>query len=304
MAGYPKELAQRVLYYFAAALSVAAGSFAAPAADTGAITKPKAPLGSVTAPIGGVATRPLGDIDPKYLVMPEHKRPGQHTLALDVGQWRTANAGRQHRESGIFGTKTCLLGELATGINGLVGWGQYEWDGDPCLAFVAQLAVTFDTAMLDEIPEKTIDRAVLAYDEVEPPFCEDNVLAPNRLYCWQSGGGLPEDKPDGCVVVRVPNVNWLEAPPPGLIPYAGTPPAVSRISVREWDVTEPFLWQHQPGATPLGAFPTYGFLLSGGPSLDQLTAEDSTVCLSAVSNIKLNVTYTVPPADEPFRAPK
>jgi hypothetical protein len=64
-------------------------------------------------------------------------------------------------------------------------------------------------------------------------------------------------------------------------------------------VTEPFRWQTQRGAAPLGATIGTGFLLAGGPSLDDLTAEDSTDCVSRLSNITLHVTYTVPPDGMP-----
>jgi hypothetical protein len=76
-------------------------------------------------------------------------------------------------------------------------------------------------------------------------------------------------------------------------------------------VTEPYSWQTDPKTIPLqvpNAPPVqagFGFLLSGGPSLDQLAAEDNTSCMSILSNIRVRVTYTVPPgSDEPFRAPR
>ncbi len=51
------------------------------------------------------------------------------------------------------------------------------------------------------------------------------------------------------------------------------------------------------------AHSSYGFLLSGGPSLDQLEGEDDTKCISKITNIRLHVTYTVYD-DEPFRGPR
>jgi hypothetical protein len=106
--------------------------------------------------------------------------------------------------------------------------------------------------------------------------------------------------PYGCVVLRIPSVDWMRAAPAGLLP--ATPldgrPTVTRLSAREWDVTEPFRWQTVPGAMPLQAPGSpavskgFGFLLTFGLGLDQLTAEDNTFCMSLLSNIRLHVTYT------------
>jgi hypothetical protein len=74
---------------------------------------------------------------------------------------------------------------------------------------------------------------------------------------------------------------------------------VERLDVRDWDVTEPFRWQKEPGAMPLQP-PTgpafskgFGFLLYGGLTIGQLAAEDNTNCLSELSNIRLRATYTI-----------
>lgn len=252
--------------------------------------------------------RPNIPISPDLYTLPEYMRPGQHTLSLDVVQTLSRSTDKLYKDVPVIGVfigrnVTCVpIGEFPGHLSGTVGWGQSEWGDSPCMAAVLQLAVNFETTKLDQIPVKVIDRAILTYDEAAAPICPLVFGGPNA--CWQSGQGTPEDKPNGCAVVRVPNVNWMQTEPsPGLIPYAGTSPAVSRISAREWDVTEPVRWQNG-SAAPLGAIPTYGFLLSGGPSLDQLTAEDNSICISALSNIKLHITYTVPPDDEPFRAPR
>jgi hypothetical protein len=232
--------------------------------------------------------------------------PGTHTVALDVGQLL-------RRRSDKYYTDTCNPGGPSpifdpTAIE--VGWGQVEVDGDPCYAAVGQAAVRFDTGPLDRIPEKTIGGAVLIYDEVPSQGCFASP-GPDPS-CWRSGGGGVEDKPNGCVVVRVPAVDWATAEPAGLIPYlaqAGGRPTVTQLGPRAWDVTEPYRWQTDPSAMPLqapGSPPLakgFGFLLAGGPSLDDLTAEDNTFCMSLLANISVLVTYTVP-SDEPFRAPR
>ncbi|MCY6489794.1 hypothetical protein [Leptolyngbya sp. GGD] len=258
--------------------------------------------------VQGQILRPKVPIPRELITLPEYMRPGQHTLSLDVAQSLSRAIDKRYKDVPVIGLLigrgvTCVpIGKFPGHLSGTVGWGQSEWGDSPCMAAVLQLAVNFDTTKLDKIPVKVIDRAILTYDEAAAPICPLVYGGPNA--CWQSGQGIPEDKPDGCAVVRVPSVNWAETvPPSGLIPYAGASPAVNRISAREWDVTEPVRWQ-KGSAAPLGASPTYGFLLSGGLSLDQLTAEDNTVCISALANIKLHVTYTVPPEGEPFRAPR
>lgn len=252
--------------------------------------------------------RPKVPIPRELITLPEYMHPGQHTLVLDVAQSLPRAIDKLYKDVPVIGTfigrnVTCVpVGQFPGHLSGTVGWGQGEWGDSPCMAAILQLAVNFDTTKLDKIPVKVIDRAILTYDETAASSCPLMVGGP--ISCWQSGQGTPEDKPNGCVVVRVPSVNWVETvPSSGLIPYAGTSPVVNRISAREWDVTEPVRWQ-KGSAAPLGASPTYGFLLSGGPSLGQLTAEDNTVCISVLSNIKLHVTYTVPPEGEPFRAPR
>jgi hypothetical protein len=67
----------------------------------------------------------------------------------------------------------------------------------------------------------------------------------------------------GCLVVRVPSVDWVSATPQGLTPRVGLSPAVLRVGAHEWDVTEPFSWQKVLGAAPLGATLGLGFLLAG-----------------------------------------
>lgn len=68
-------------------------------------------------------------------------------------------------------------------------------------------------------------------------------------------------------------------------------------------LTEPFTWQSDPRTMPLSApyqpvmTPGFGFLLTGEiTSLDQLTGADNTMCLSKVSNITPQVTFTTHPS--------
>ncbi len=107
-----------------------------------------------------------------------------------------------------------------------------------------QIAVLFEKGLLDQVPTKTITRAVLTYDEAPGVICLLMSGSEERP-CWSDGEGAAEHKPDGCVVARVPTVDWPNNPPPGLIPYSthSGGPAVKRLGAREWDVTEPLSWQ-------------------------------------------------------------
>jgi hypothetical protein len=68
-------------------------------------------------------------------------------------------------------------------------------------------------------------------------------------------------------------------------------------------VTVPFNYQHGSGP-PLEGIRRIGFLLSGFPlTLDELTADDNTRCVSSVTNVQLQVTYYVPPTGRDFVQP-
>jgi hypothetical protein len=68
-------------------------------------------------------------------------------------------------------------------------------------------------------------------------------------------------------------------------------PSAEKLSPSSWDVT-----RYTASRRGLGAGPWYGYLLTGTiTSVDDLTAEDNSRCLSTLSNIRLAVTYTIPP---------
>jgi len=217
--------------------------------------------------------------------------PGTHTVELAVGRQLKRVVSKGFNDCRVLPVENAKL---------LVGWQQYEDDGTPCMAESSQAAVQFDTSLLDRIPDKVIARAVLTYDEKQATGC--NIGLPGGGPCWTSGSRQPEPKPNGCVVVRIPSTDWTASAPTGEFPYIAHPsgrPAVNRLGMRAWDVTEPFRWQKELGAMPLQppsgpAFNKgFGFLLSGGLTIGQLQAEDNTNCLSELSNVRLWTTYTV-----------
>jgi hypothetical protein len=125
--------------------------------------------------------------------------------------------------------------------------------------------------------------------------------------CCQNGEGKHEIKQDGCVVARVPSVDWERngGAFPGRLPvFADHQQPIARIDSRRWDVTAPISWQLSSPTPPVGGSAGFGLLLSGRPmSTDQLTAQDNTVCVSDIVNVALTITYTVLPQGE-FRPPR
>ncbi|MBM3266320.1 MAG: hypothetical protein FJZ01_01620 [Candidatus Sericytochromatia bacterium] len=232
--------------------------------------------------------------------------PGRHTLILTVSRWLSKKGTR------VFPPRCTLAppGQEEARDGFVVGWEQIEVSGDPCYAGVSQVAVRFDDAPLRRVPNMVIDRVVLTYSEEPGRFC-----ATKGNYCWTGGAGTPEPKPEGCVEVKIPTVDWAASEPQGMIPFATGPdplapfegpsryPSVKRLGPREWDVTQAFAWQFSPGAAPLGASPGFGFLLTGWPTLRELTAEDNMACGSIVKDVKLAATITVY-KDQPLQMPR
>lgn len=218
----------------------------------------------------------------------DFRSPGVHTLQLRVTRTRDSNA--QKTFTSTCGYRREYLGRLL----GAVGWGQHEigWLGDACGAFVYEKAIDFDAGLLNSVPHKTINRAILRYTETEATGCNMLLEGYDEYRCWQSGEGRPEPKPNGCAVVLVPSVDWItRGVPEGPLPAVE---GAQRIGAQQWDVTTPMSWQLVPSSIPLGASRGYGLLLIGGATIQRLTAQDNTICLSQLSNIVLDVTYTVP----------
>ena len=190
-------------------------------------------------------------------------------------------------------------------IDGLAGWGQAEIGvlAHNCGALVLQQAVAFDLSDIDSVDGRVLNRAILSFDEAEAPECLFLNTDPAR--CWQRGDKVPEHKPNGCVDVKIPQVDWVQSPPVGLMPtIAAGGPKTIRINGHTWDVTEAVRWQTILGTAPLNSSSGHGFLLSGALLLDRLTGDDNAMCVSKLSNIKLEVTFTVPKNQERFRNPR
>jgi hypothetical protein len=215
--------------------------------------------------------------------------PGSKTISLSPTATRSVQVFRTHDTfTGWDGPKA--IGNVVSNTP-VAGWGQDE-DGGHVISstgsWVFQTAAQFAAANPLEAGKATnITKATVTFGE-------------SALY-WTSGSGAAQDKPDGCVVVRVPSVDWVKSPPALLIPFItdARSPAPKKLGAREWDVTNAFRWQYDPsnrGLIAPGTTPPpigFGFLLTGEPDLNGLDADDDTRCTSTVSDIKLNLTFTV-----------
>lgn len=221
---------------------------------------------------------------------------GKRTIEIGMTNSRPA------WDSKLFTSSCGPLDPFPGAMRDMVGWGQAEhgWLGQNCFAFVLERAVQFDRTLLDQVPGKRIIKAVLTYDEAEAPKCD--LVAGYSYRCWQSGTGAPERKPQGCVVVRAPTMDWIGngGSIQGRVPAAeGAAAGIRRIDARTWDVTSQVSWQLDPRTVPLhadrnsGPSVGFGLVLSGGPSINQLTAQDNTVCVSEVQNVAIEITYEV-----------
>ena len=192
------------------------------------------------------------------------------------------------------------VGALTTSAR-VAGWGQDKKGGSVIFSkggWISQTAVLFDSAhqrtagnpLYQDGKSVTITKATITFEE-EPS---------SPLY-WTNANGAAQDKPEGCVEVRVPAGNWVSSPPPLLIPFITytTTPATKKISKGEWDVTLAFRRQREAanqGYTPASTTTPpngFGYLLTGKPNLTSLNADDDERCTSVLSNITLNVNYTV-----------
>ena len=246
--------------------------------------KPKAPQGQTpNGPAGTLdqARRQglegaLAGKDPDPLIstlvlpdfLPEHMKPGTHTLELEPSDIRSV----------IHQTKEGPCGGLLDEGGYSVGWFQTRAIHLlPCtVALVAQTAVKFNLSQLDEVPKKAVTKATLTFDETARSWTDSE--GHDRLV-------------DGCVaVLGIASVDWASQPSvKAFVPNDYFTDVIPHAS-RDWNVTSPLLEQVR---FPQDRALRYGFVLSG--ALDDVQADDETSCLSFIDNIRLHVTYTVPP---------
>ncbi len=234
--------------------------------------------GILISPVGDVAQAnpPPRESDTKIntelVLVPAHMRPGTHTLELKASATKSLSRMTREGPCPAYGIQAAE-GEL------LVGWHQVESECFPfegSLVQVAQTAVKFDLAKLVEIPGLQLRRAVLFHNESKVIWTDGEGKERTVAGCVAALGIATSAWEDGVHGELFPNDSFLNVTPG---------------SAREWDVTGPFERQL------INAAPRFGFVLRG--SLEQLEGDDDTSCLSAVSNIRMLVTYEVPPDAPP-----
>ncbi|MBV9654855.1 MAG: hypothetical protein JOZ42_09875 [Acetobacteraceae bacterium] len=259
--------------------------------------------------------------------LPEALRPGQHVMIARVSQAYSQTTTRSFSDVPFVGLfigrdVDCTHGfqiqapasPVGAGFTGFAGWGQVEGDGHPgaskdsCLSWVSRLMLDFDLTAFRALPSPaTFQRAVLAYNEQEAPACaimvytQGGFLA-DALPCWTSGGGAREAKATGCLTLKIPNEHWIANPPGNrLIGWQDWPPA-GRAGPSSWDVTQVIQARTNPGIgqQPIGD----GFMLLGEiTDVGNLNARDNTRCASQLSDVRVEITYTIPPVQETYDPP-
>lgn len=249
----------------------------------------------------------------------------RRTIVLQVNGWRERWQVRRFSDVPFFGAfigrgTNCSHGQEGVpnlgspgsgpGVFGDAGWGQIEVsNSDPCASWVEYFAFDFDVQPFTSFPgSKQLEQVVLRYNETERTACQALVWTQggfqiDLMPCWTNGQGDREEKPEGCLFLRVPSVDWAT------LPNSEKPLldlTFRKIGPRgRWDVTDLFRRRVDPGLEPPPEFggPAprgWGFALVGAfTDTGQLDAEDNTRCTSRVTDIALEVTFLVPPPPPP-----
>ena len=254
---------------------------------------------------------------PAHLELPELQRPGTHTVVLRVNRSASNGTVRRFSDQPVIGIFTgrgtdCSHGYPAgnhaqgsgAAFSAVAGWGQIEGDGHPgagsdqCVSWNYEALVDFDMGVFNSLPALTnVERAVLSYGEAVAPGCMANVYTQggflvDSMPCWTDGKARPVAKPDGCLALRIPSDNWFDKMPQGR-PVNFDATTFRKLSASSWDVTQFFATRRNPSLGQVDKM-GFGYMLTGTPlDVKHLDANDNTRCTSLVSDVKLEVTYTI-----------
>lgn len=220
-----------------------------PEPKPGGLFDPRLPSGPITELPAGLETRRSVPISAVAELSPRVVRDGAREF--DVGSCST---------------------RFFPGNPPLVGWWQVE---DKC-AFAFQTAATFDLSDLSRVPNTTVDRAVLSFQE--------------QPYKWTDDDGNSKYVNSCVVTLGRATVDWAIRPDTNaLFPNEVVENKIP-FGSHEWDVTTVV------GQWVSGELPAYGFVLRG--HFEDLEATNSASCLSIILDMKLDVTY-IRPASAP-----
>ena len=203
------------------------------------------------------------------LATPDYLQPGDHEMDFTptVVQQRTRDT--IHPNGRI---PACYTGNNpADPGSTLVGWAQ-GLGTQQCETLVSETAVRFDISPLLQGGPKIVTSAQLTMNE-----------AP---WEWTDGDGNPRTVA-GCVAaVGVANTDFVADPPTGNDLYSNdTYVDVTPSGATQFDMRVPVEDWFSPDS------PRYGFVLKG--SIEDLQNDDSSSCMSQISNVQLIVDYTV-----------
>jgi hypothetical protein len=262
--------------------------------------------------------------------------PHKYTVILRVGASYVQWSERRFSDVPVIGTFTGHGTDCSHGgafarpagpvagpdVWGPAGWGQVEGNGHPdgnsdsCVSWVSRFGFDFDLTPFTSVQgTKTIDSAVLRYNEEPMQLCTTMVytqggfLVDSDIPCWSMGSGAPEDKPEGCVVLRAPSADLGTVSMQQVWPFTNL--TFNKIGRRgAWDVTDLFRQRINPGLQPppeLGepVSTGWGYALVGTfMDTSDLDAEDNTRCTSKISDVRIELTFTVMPDGGPLTPPR
>jgi hypothetical protein len=202
---------------------------------------------------------------PNVFPTPEYKLPGHRNVVLDPSYQRSTYDDHVLKQ-GEAGSCRPYRPDSSL-YNSAVGWVQEE-ENDHILgipfrkcayAAVSDLVVGFSYDLLDGIPDKTITRAHLFFNEQQGD--------------WNDNGGKT-----GCVTAIDFGPRHLQSGPDNKVDFLVTDAVAELVS-------------KQPGQR-VG----WEFVLHGALGINDLQADGSSSCMSLLSNIQLQVYYDVPEA--------
>jgi hypothetical protein len=206
-----------------------------------------------------------------------HQPSAEHTLTLQRRRldWKFAWDG----EAGMSRPPT------APAVGRIDGDGVAPIGPDRA-TLVAQTAVNFDLAKLDEIPPDARDAATARLTFHERPWW------------WTVREDRPEDRPPACVAA-LGIATTPRAGPSSRELYPNEPFADAAGSAREWGAGQRVFrhdWDvsahvRRQLARPEDESLRFGYVLRG--EQEALDADDESACMSTLSNFRLEVTYVV-----------
>lgn len=122
----------------------------------------------------------------------------------------------------------------------------------------------------------------------------NQVVGYKYIPCWSNGNCDKVAKPDGCIVIKVPGIDWRIPTVQGQVRTISSIADPRKLGARRWDITE-IANRQISGEQLLATVHPFGMLLRGPLLINQLTGEDSTNCTSVIKNVHVTLELKNPP---------